>query len=1117
MISLYLQESQLNLPFAYRNRKHIFLTLENGLRCFLINDPSTDLVTGAILTNSGNFNDPPEVSGIAHLAEHIMMRGPRKNHNNIDHLIASSGGSYNAYTSTEKTCFYFEISTYAKNTINRDQFVLDSFLPAFSSRLAKPHISDKVIKLEITAVDDEHNTNESNKDKIYLHALRLLANPFHPFSRFGSGNISTLTNVSLHKVKDMVSSHIMRSFRLKNMVLVLKGPQTLAHLRKLVIINFSDVVEDSPSLSPKSPPVFDFKEIPLFGKKNCIFIKKTQSKGMRMLISLKNIRHLPNYGPILRLMCNLIGDESNDTLCDSLKYKLQWVNQVYVFIQEICEGEDMLVVEIDPTLQGHKKLDLLRDSVFFYIENVIAQVPESQLIKLALDFEYIEKYNYLNQDSPLSAIDEICAYGERLITGNIPVNDLIKGFSNWHDINEAYNDIQIAIKLCFSRKNWKIIVFDDDFKSVARLGANITADRKDLTFDFQYMTLLIPFDQEACFDFKISKINLNLQELAPIKPCNNSGKLTKVRDLRFKDGEPRLLSFDHLSEVWFKKSSLQHSGNDYTGASIYIKFPHVPVNAKNMVILDLIAEIVGRELKPVLYHLELLGNDWGIYSNVNGCLSLVVNFSGIQTAIQKQVQEVFFQIRNVIRDGGSYDYQQIKGPRKILRERYNDYLGTSGMKRVFAASYMILEENLPTPQDRIEALEVIDSCEIEKVLCEIRATKCQTSTLVSGFMTEDECYRLSQCVKITESENKRYSVLQDSSSIILDNGTKIFRMTGLSISAVMYYLQIGERSLKYAFAKAKVFEYIMALTANDELRRKRGLAYGFLTGLRIFRRTFGLYIALPSGVHSCDHIILELEEYWGRIESMLDSMTEDEFQSRILAPFMESLANNDSDNKPASGLFSTLEPQNGSGRKPTSAGFKEHWCHLEQILNGTYNFKSRNCEEELSMTVLRSVRLKDMREFAKRKVSTESPERSALIICSDVTESESRRKIAAKVLAFQLRQQGCTISEEDISEILQECSDQETFSDMMKPLLKHLSRTKQSSSFLKFGLKYMVGSTIRKTKEGWGKSRNRRRVRWPTYKSFKEIQQQSSTAATVNFEMRRERLQKILVKQWDEE
>lgn len=1119
MTSLAALELVLDVPFSQKNRKNIYLTLENGLRCLLVSDNSTDLISGAVVVDSGNFNDPPEVAGLAHLAEHIMMRGSEKNKSNdIDNLIISSGGSINAFTSAEKTCFYFEISTYAKNTLSKNLFVLESLLPVFASRLEKPQINEKTIRLEITAVENEHNGNRSDPEKLYLHALRLLANPIHPFSRFGCGNVSTLTSVPLNKLKRILASHISRYYRPRNMVLVLKGPQTLMHLRKLVMTNFSNLGNHSsaPS-SPKnmSSNIFDnYNDIPLFNEKNCIIVKSPLSRGMRFFVSLKYIRSLRNYGPVLRLICNLIGDESSETLCDSLKRKLQWVNSVYVFIQEICQEEEILVIQINATTQGYKNTTQLREAVLFYIEKVIAAAPKNQIIQLARKFEHIERYTYLSLLSNSSAMEEVCTIAERIISGKFKESELIRGFSYWDDINSAYDELQSAIKLCFARDNWKIVILENDFQL---RGLRSSTIRHDNIFDFDYILKMISFENKTKFDFKFIKMDTDIEKLAPIVSRGNLSRLTKIRDLETQWHEPKLLVFEDTFQVWHQQSK-EGEGADYSVVSISIQFLHVPRTAKNLVILELLAEIIGQKLKPCLYHLELIGNEWGIYTNVNGTMSLLVNLAGTSEAIETQAKIIFNQIQIVLQNGGSYDYQEVKGPRRCLRERYNDFLDTSGVRRVIGASYMLLEERQPAPEERIEALEEIDSAEIESFLQNIRATKCQVSILASGSIRSDQCFDLLQCARIVESSEEQNLYLRERSSILLKKATNVFVMLGLAILAVMYYLQVGERTDKHEFVKAKVFEYIMALTAENDLRKKKGLVYGLLTGIRMFKRTFGLYIAVPSGAHKFDHIIEEIEDYFKKVITLLAGMSEHEFHDKILVPFMESLGNGDAENRVASGAFSALEPHIGSGKKPTSALFKKHWCNLEQILNGTLNFKARDCEEELCQSILRGITVKNMQEFTAKHISIDSSDRAALIICNEASELGAQQKLAAKVLASQLRQLGCTIPEEDMKEILSKCSDQKTYTDAIKSLEKYFSQTGEGANFMKFRVKFMVGATIRRTKQGLRRSKNAAYQHgWPTYTDYKEIQRRNSIAPGLPLIKRRERLHQRLIHQWEGE
>ncbi|KAF7584655.1 Insulinase (Peptidase M16) family protein [Clavispora lusitaniae] len=1112
-------EPELELPLAYKHRQHLFVTLDNGLRCFLINDTSTDLVSGSLLAGTGNFSDPQEVPGVAHLAEHIMMRASKKS-DKLENLIVSSGGDFNAYTSAEKTCFYFEISTYAENTIDSEKFVLDYLLAALANRIQKPQINDKYIKQEIVSVDDEHNGNGTNVEKLFLHSLKLLANPDHPFSRFGCGNSTTLKSVPTPKIKSLVSAHINQHFKPQNMVLVLKGPQTLIHLRKMVVSNFSASEWGRNNSLPSSPKTIrssfsffeDYTAARLFGDHNCLLIKTDVTKKIRLFFPLKRIRYLVDYQPVSRLLCSLIGDESLDTVCDYLKRRLQWANQVYVFLQEICKDEEILIIEVVPTIQGQKKEVEIKEMILFYIESTIANASKDQIMELVYHYDHIERYLFYSRKPTISSTEEVCSYAESLISGELD-KELIKGFKEWTYIEHAYDDLQLALKECLTTNNLKMVVLGDDMRYL-KMGSTNVVIGKDPFFHFEYILSTVSFEQSTRFNFKLSTPKKMIEKWAPL-PCKEIalGKMSKIRDFKSSSRSPILQFFDDSMELWLEESEEESENTNIIVASICIKFPQVSATTRNSVILDLLTEIVGRELKPTLYHLEMIGSEWGIYSNVNGSISIMVNCTATKQALLILTREILANIKRVFKAGKNYNYHQLKGPRKVLREKYDEYVKTSGVRKVFGASYMILEENLHSPEERVEALELLDTSDIEEFLSIVDRSASYSSILISGSMDKDECITFSQLVKSSSKPNSSFTSLENS-SIILGNGTHVFEMSDESLSAVMYYLQVGERVNTYAFTMAKVIEHILNVTATEELRMKRELAYGYFTGIRIFRRTFGIYMLVPSGKYSCNHIVHELEDYLKYIEFTIDEMTERDFQNQIMKPFMESLDKDNSDNTFPSGLFAVLEPQHGSGPKPTSDFFKEHWGHLDQILNGTYNFQSRHCEEEISLAVLQSITRQEVYQFIRTYISTASSQRAALVICTDASKSEKRRKMVAETLASQLQKSGCTTTTEDMMCVLSECEDQHTFSDMIKPLQKHFTERRQGASFMKFRLKYVMGSTIRRNRDGI-KSRSKKRSEPDrrTYNDFREIQRQGSIAQTGAFHQRRERLERILLQQ----
>ncbi len=79
--------------------------LDNGLRVVHSHDPQTAMVVVNVLYNTGSRDERPELTGIAHLFEHLMFGG---SHNipSFDSALEMAGGTNNAATSNDFTYFY---------------------------------------------------------------------------------------------------------------------------------------------------------------------------------------------------------------------------------------------------------------------------------------------------------------------------------------------------------------------------------------------------------------------------------------------------------------------------------------------------------------------------------------------------------------------------------------------------------------------------------------------------------------------------------------------------------------------------------------------------------------------------------------------------------------------------------------------------------------------------------------------------------------------------------------------------------------------------------------------------------------------------------------------------
>jgi secreted Zn-dependent insulinase-like peptidase len=93
-------------------REYRVITLPNKLQALLIHDPTTDKAAAALDVCIGHLSDPDELPGLAHFLEHMLFMGTEKypDENEYSSYLSEHGGMSNAYTSTENTNYYFDVS-----------------------------------------------------------------------------------------------------------------------------------------------------------------------------------------------------------------------------------------------------------------------------------------------------------------------------------------------------------------------------------------------------------------------------------------------------------------------------------------------------------------------------------------------------------------------------------------------------------------------------------------------------------------------------------------------------------------------------------------------------------------------------------------------------------------------------------------------------------------------------------------------------------------------------------------------------------------------------------------------------------------------------------------------
>lgn len=145
--------------------------LDNGLRVVHSHDPQTAMVVETVLYNTGSRDENPDLTGIAHLFEHLMFGGSQ-NIPSFDSAIEMAGGTDNAATSNDFTYFYDIVPAVNAET----PFWLES------DRMLALAFSDKALEVQRHVVVEEFKQTCLNRPygKMAHHLLPMLYTS-HPY------------------------------------------------------------------------------------------------------------------------------------------------------------------------------------------------------------------------------------------------------------------------------------------------------------------------------------------------------------------------------------------------------------------------------------------------------------------------------------------------------------------------------------------------------------------------------------------------------------------------------------------------------------------------------------------------------------------------------------------------------------------------------------------------------------------------------------------------------------------------------------------------------------------------------------------------------------------------
>jgi len=173
-------------------------TLKNGITILSEKIDYVRSIAVGVWINAGSRDENPDNRGVAHFLEHMLFKGTEKrNKYEIAHYLESLGGTINAFTSKEFTCYYTRIlSEHLKQSIDLLSDIIQNSI-----------FSDIEIEKEKNVVIDEINEIEDNPGELIFE--RFYENLFHnhPLGRPILGHKDNIKKINKNICIDFISKN----------------------------------------------------------------------------------------------------------------------------------------------------------------------------------------------------------------------------------------------------------------------------------------------------------------------------------------------------------------------------------------------------------------------------------------------------------------------------------------------------------------------------------------------------------------------------------------------------------------------------------------------------------------------------------------------------------------------------------------------------------------------------------------------------------------------------------------------------------------------------------------------------------------------------------------------
>lgn len=282
-------------------------TLANGLRVVAVEMPHLHTAEIAVYIKAGGRSDHRERAGLSHFLEHMLFRGTTDYPSSLEleNAFEAIGGSANAATDAESTCYYSRVHPTS----------IDEGLRLFSSMLLRPTLSGIDLERKIITEEALEDLNERGEEINPDNLASSLLWPEQPLGMPTVGYLSTIAAIT----EDDLSAHLSRFYLPANAVLVVAG-----NIAASQVFNGAEAAFGTWKSAPADSwqPVSHVQERPL------ALLAKNSASQVDLQVAFRSFRRTDSRMTSLRLIRRILSSGGNSRLFLTLRESLGIVYSV---------------------------------------------------------------------------------------------------------------------------------------------------------------------------------------------------------------------------------------------------------------------------------------------------------------------------------------------------------------------------------------------------------------------------------------------------------------------------------------------------------------------------------------------------------------------------------------------------------------------------------------------------------------------------------------------------------------------------------------------------------------------------------------------------------------------